>query len=260
MARRSRPAGHEQARPGLSGHRAGSSGACAGPWRKRSTPCRSAERCTVCGMLTGTGLSQVWRHDRAHGFFSHARWSAEALGLALAKLIVALLAPDREPGAGGDRGRRADLRFWAGAHRLVAAVHRTVPFTVACQSLAMLACHRRGTIPATWTRTAPDAGPRLRHSPLTWSPSSAASSSQRNIGRFTPGEPTQAEIHTVQRSVGLGRRRRITPEVENYLGFRGFGACLILALALSGGDGAPRYPVGLDYWMGLGGLAGWDHR
>lgn len=54
-------------------------------------------RRTVCGMLTGTGLSQVWRHDRAHRFFSHARWSAEALGLVLAKLIATLLVPDGEP-------------------------------------------------------------------------------------------------------------------------------------------------------------------
>ncbi len=29
-------------------------------------------RRTVCGMLTGAGLSQVWRHDRAHRFFAHA--------------------------------------------------------------------------------------------------------------------------------------------------------------------------------------------
>jgi DDE superfamily endonuclease len=54
-------------------------------------------RRTVCGMLTGTGLSRVWRHDRAHRFFSAARWSAEALGLALAKLVVMLLAPAGEP-------------------------------------------------------------------------------------------------------------------------------------------------------------------
>jgi DDE superfamily endonuclease len=54
-------------------------------------------RRTVCGMLTGAGLSQVWRHDRAHRFFSHARWSAEALGLVLARLIVAALVPDGEP-------------------------------------------------------------------------------------------------------------------------------------------------------------------
>lgn len=54
-------------------------------------------RRTVCGMLTGAGLSRVWRHDRAHRFFSHARWSAEDLGLVLAKLVVMLLVPDGEP-------------------------------------------------------------------------------------------------------------------------------------------------------------------
>ena len=55
------------------------------------------ERRTVCGMLTGAGLSRVWRHDRAHRFFSRARWSAEALGLVLAKLIVAALVPGGAP-------------------------------------------------------------------------------------------------------------------------------------------------------------------
>src|SRR5712691_10855149 len=54
-------------------------------------------RRTVCGMLTGAGLSRAWRHDRAHRFFSHARWSSQDLGLALAKLVVALLVPDGEP-------------------------------------------------------------------------------------------------------------------------------------------------------------------
>jgi hypothetical protein len=54
-------------------------------------------RRTVCGMLTGAGLSRVWRHDRAHRFFSAARWSAEDLGLVLAKLTVMLLVPDGEP-------------------------------------------------------------------------------------------------------------------------------------------------------------------
>lgn len=51
---------------------------------------------TVCGMLTGAGLSRVWSHDRAHRFFSHARWSPQQVGLALAQLVVALLVP---PGA-----------------------------------------------------------------------------------------------------------------------------------------------------------------
>jgi hypothetical protein len=54
-------------------------------------------RRTVCGMLTGAGLSQVWRHDRAHRFFSHARWESHALGLALARLVVKLLVPAGQP-------------------------------------------------------------------------------------------------------------------------------------------------------------------
>jgi hypothetical protein len=46
---------------------------------------------TVCGMLTGAGLEQVWHHSRAHRFFSNARWSPDQVGLALADLIVAHL-------------------------------------------------------------------------------------------------------------------------------------------------------------------------
>jgi len=52
---------------------------------------------TVCGMLAGAGLSRAWPHDRAHWFFSRARWSADELGLAAAKLVVALLVPASEP-------------------------------------------------------------------------------------------------------------------------------------------------------------------
>jgi len=54
-------------------------------------------RRTVCGMLTGAGLAGVWRHDRAHRFFAQARWESHALGLALARLVVALLVPAGEP-------------------------------------------------------------------------------------------------------------------------------------------------------------------
>ena len=50
-------------------------------------------RRTVCGMLTGAGLEQVWHHSRAHRLFTNARWSGDALGLALADLIVARLLP-----------------------------------------------------------------------------------------------------------------------------------------------------------------------
>lgn len=44
-------------------------------------------RC-VTGMLVGARLSGVWHHARAHRFFSHARWSADELGLTLAGLII----------------------------------------------------------------------------------------------------------------------------------------------------------------------------
>jgi hypothetical protein len=48
---------------------------------------------TVCGMLAGAGLSRSWSHDRAHSFFSRARWNSDGLGLAVARLAVALLVP-----------------------------------------------------------------------------------------------------------------------------------------------------------------------
>ena len=44
-------------------------------------------------MLLGAGLDQVWHHSRAHGLFTNARWSGDALGLALADLVVARLLP-----------------------------------------------------------------------------------------------------------------------------------------------------------------------
>ncbi len=56
-----------------------------------------AGRRTVCGMLTGAGLSRLWPHDRAHQFFSRARWNADELGLAAAKPVVALLVPAGQP-------------------------------------------------------------------------------------------------------------------------------------------------------------------
>jgi DDE superfamily endonuclease len=50
-------------------------------------------RRTVCGMLAGAGLARLWPHDRAHSFFSRARWNAGDLGLAAAVLVVSLLVP-----------------------------------------------------------------------------------------------------------------------------------------------------------------------
>jgi SRSO17 transposase len=52
---------------------------------------------TVCGMLTGAGLSRLWPHDGVHYFFSRARWSPDELGILTARLVVSLLVPDGEP-------------------------------------------------------------------------------------------------------------------------------------------------------------------
>jgi hypothetical protein len=52
---------------------------------------------TVCGMLTGLGLSRLWPHDRAHYFLSRARWNPDDLGLAAARLVVSLLVPAGAP-------------------------------------------------------------------------------------------------------------------------------------------------------------------
>lgn len=54
-------------------------------------------RRTVCGMLTGAGLSRLWSHDRAHYFFSRARWDPDDLGIAVARLVIGLLVPGGEP-------------------------------------------------------------------------------------------------------------------------------------------------------------------
>jgi len=52
---------------------------------------------TVCGMLTGAGLSRAWPHHRAHYFFSRARWNPDDLGMCVARLVIGLLVPDGEP-------------------------------------------------------------------------------------------------------------------------------------------------------------------
>ena len=74
---------------------------------------------TVCGMLTGAGLSRWWPHDRAHSFFSRARWNPGDLGQAAAVLVVSLLVPAGAPaGAAIDdtlfkrRGKKAWAASW----------------------------------------------------------------------------------------------------------------------------------------------------
>src|SRR6266581_6396443 len=71
---------------------------------------------TVCGMLAGAGLSRAWPHDRAHWFFARARWNADELGLAAAKLVVALLVPAGEPvtvAIDDTLARRRGNKVWA---------------------------------------------------------------------------------------------------------------------------------------------------
>jgi hypothetical protein len=54
-------------------------------------------RRTVCTMLTAAGLAGVWHHSRAHALFARARWSADQVGLALARLVVDRLVPAGAP-------------------------------------------------------------------------------------------------------------------------------------------------------------------
>jgi hypothetical protein len=56
-----------------------------------------SRRRSVVGMLIGAGLERLWPHDRVHRFFSAAAWSIDALGSALATLIVAVLADPDAP-------------------------------------------------------------------------------------------------------------------------------------------------------------------
>lgn len=49
---------------------------------------------TVCGMLTGAGLATSWSHDRAHRFFSAARWSVDQIGLIVFDLVLTHLVAD----------------------------------------------------------------------------------------------------------------------------------------------------------------------
>src|ERR671912_2007154 len=75
--------------------------------------------CTITGMLIGTGMQTVISHHRAHRFFSAHAWSADQLGLAMARLIVAPLVPaDTDlPLAVDDslfrrRGKQVHGSFW----------------------------------------------------------------------------------------------------------------------------------------------------
>ena len=54
-----------------------------------------ADRGTVTGMAAAAGIGYQWR--RACWFFAEARWDADALGLAVARLIVKYLLSEGTP-------------------------------------------------------------------------------------------------------------------------------------------------------------------
>jgi hypothetical protein len=114
---------------------------------------------TVCGMLSGAGLSRAWSHDRAHSFFSRARRDPGDLGLATARLVVSLLVPAGEPvlvAVDGTlfkrRGKKARAASWfhdgsaqgpaktgRGNSRVVMAVIVRLPFRARPAALPVLA-------------------------------------------------------------------------------------------------------------------------
>ena len=114
---------------------------------------------TVCGMLTGAGLSRLWSHDRAHSFFSRARWDPDDLGLAVARLAVALLVPAGQPvlaAVDDTLFRRRGKKVWAvswfhdgsaqgpaktgyGNNRVVLAIVVRLPFLARPVALPVLA-------------------------------------------------------------------------------------------------------------------------
>jgi DDE superfamily endonuclease len=80
--------------------------------------CGQVRRRTVCGMLLGAGLSRCWPHDRAHYFFARAAWDLDELGLAVARLVVALLVPEGEPitvAVDDSVFRRSGRKVWGAA-------------------------------------------------------------------------------------------------------------------------------------------------
>jgi hypothetical protein len=80
--------------------------------------CGQVRRRTVCGMLLGAGLSRCWPHDRAHYFFARAAWDLDELGLAVARIVVALLVPAGEPvlvAVDDSVFRRSGRKVWGAA-------------------------------------------------------------------------------------------------------------------------------------------------
>jgi len=66
----------------------------------------------------GAGLGWCWPHDRAHYFFARAAWDLDELGLAVARLVAALLIPEGEPievAVDDSVFRRSGRKVWGAA-------------------------------------------------------------------------------------------------------------------------------------------------
>jgi DDE superfamily endonuclease len=108
-------------------------------------------RRTITGMLSAAGLAGIWHHSRAHWFFSHARWCADTLGLAVLTLTTQRLVPAGDPlliavddtvfrrtgrkihatgwhHDGAAKGPRKNKVAW-GNNWVIAAIVVTLPFT-----------------------------------------------------------------------------------------------------------------------------------
>ncbi len=112
-------------------------------------------RRTVCGMLAGAGLSRLWPHDRAHWFFSRARWSADELGLAAARLVVSLLVPAGEPvtvAIDDTLFRRRGKKVWAASWFHDGSAPG--PAKTGYGNNWVIACARRRPFAAGWSRPA----------------------------------------------------------------------------------------------------------
>jgi hypothetical protein len=133
-------------------------------------------RRTICGMIVGSGLGGLVRHERFHRFFSAAAWCPDELGLTLARMVAGLLLP---PGAElvvlvDDTllkrwGRKVFGVFWAhdgaaqgktklgrGNRWVVAAIVVHLPFTTVPVGIPVLARLWRGKGTAAPTELARD--------------------------------------------------------------------------------------------------------
>ena len=162
-------------------------------------------------MLTGAGLSRRWPHHRAHRFFSHARWNAEAIGLALASLAVELLVPAGEPVAVAiddslfkRTGRKMHAIGWfhdgsvkgprqigLGNNWVICAIIVTLPFLTRPVALPVLA--------------------RLVHKDIKPAPASRLALARQMISQLAAALPGRV-IHVVADAAHAGKELRRLPE------------------------------------------------